>query len=81
MVIDAAKGTVMQRSETGSLLQVIPDGKRAWVSNVLVPASMSGPNAKPRSGGVVLLDLASFTTKPIPQIPDANGIAVTPITR
>jgi len=46
---------------------------------VFVPASMLAPSAKPRSGGVVLLDLTTFTTNLISQIPDANGIGVTPI--
>jgi len=72
-------GTAVHRIETGSPLQVIPDEKRAWVSNVLVPPSMLAPNAEPRSGGIVLLDLTTFTTTPVPQVPDANGIAVTPV--
>jgi DNA-binding beta-propeller fold protein YncE len=79
LAIDAATGTVVHRIDTGSPLQVVPDGKRAWVSNVLVPPGMLGPNAKPRNGGVVLLDLATFTTSPVSQTEDANGIGVTQI--
>jgi DNA-binding beta-propeller fold protein YncE len=79
LVIDATTGAVKHRIETGSPLQVIPDGKRVWVSNVLVPASMLGIDEKPRSGGVVLLDLITFTVNPIVQIPDANGIAVSSV--
>jgi hypothetical protein len=40
---------------------------------------MLGPNKKPRPGGVVILDLATFETSPIPETPDVNGIAVTPV--
>ena len=50
-----------------------PDGKHAWVSNVLVPAGLFGPDTKAREGGVVLLDLTTFTTTPISGIPDTNG--------
>jgi DNA-binding beta-propeller fold protein YncE len=79
LVIDAATGAVEHRIETGSPLQVIPDGNRVWVSNVLVPASMLGIDEKPRSGGVALLDLITFTLNPIFEIPDANGIAVSSV--
>jgi DNA-binding beta-propeller fold protein YncE len=78
LVVDSVTGKVVHRVETGSPLKVIPDGKRAWVSNVFVPPAMLQPGAQARNGGVVLLDLATFTTTPIPQLPDANGIAVTP---
>lgn len=79
LVVDAPTGTVAHRVETGSPLQVIPDVTRAWVSNVLVPPSMLAPHGEPRNGGVVVLDLTTFTAAPISQIPDANGIAVTPV--
>jgi hypothetical protein len=46
-------------------------------ADVLVPANMLEPNATARNGGVVALDLTTFTTNPISQIPDANRIAVT----
>jgi DNA-binding beta-propeller fold protein YncE len=77
LVIDAATGMVLHRIRTGSPLQVIPDGNRAWISNVLVPPAMLEPNAEPRNGGVVLLDLTTFSMTRIPDIPDSNGIAVT----
>ncbi|MDQ1471508.1 MAG: hypothetical protein QOJ99_2988 [Bryobacterales bacterium] len=80
LVIDAFTGAVAHRIETGSplLLIVEPDGKQAWVSNVKVPAGMFGSATKPRNGGVVRLDLASFSADPIPTIRDANGLAITP---
>lgn len=76
LVIDAKTGVVAHRVRTGSPLQVIPDGKRAWISNVLVPPELLEPGAQPRTGGIVLLDLRNFRTELIPDIPDANGIAV-----
>jgi DNA-binding beta-propeller fold protein YncE len=76
LAIDAKTGAVEHRIETSSPLQVIPDRERVWASNILVPASMLGIDEKPRSGGVVLLDLITLTLNPIFQIPDANGIAV-----
>jgi len=76
LVVDAATGAVAHRIQTGSPLQVIIDGTLAWVSNVLVPPELLPPNAEPRTGGVVILELDTFRTVPIPDIPDANGIAV-----
>lgn len=77
--LEAATGTVVHSIETGSPLQVVPDGNRAWVSNVQVPPSMSPRNAQPRLGGIVLLDLTTFTTTAVAQVPDASGIAVTSV--
>jgi DNA-binding beta-propeller fold protein YncE len=79
LVINASSGAVAYRIETGSPLMVAldPDGKHAWISDVLVPAGLFGPDTKAREGGVVLLDLTTFTTTPIFGIPDANGLAIT----
>ncbi|WP_213803591.1 hypothetical protein [Granulicella sp. dw_53] len=77
LMVNAITGAVEHRIETGSPLQIIPDGRRAWVSNVRVPASMLKPNAKPANGGVVLIDLNTFSMMPIGEIPDNHGIAVT----
>ena len=77
-------GSVMAalaKFERDLLRKQIPSGvaaARVRRVDVLVPANMLGANATPRNGGVVLLDLTTFTTKAIPQIADANGIAVTP---
>ncbi len=79
LVVDASTGVVAHRIETGSplILGFDPDGKHAWISNVLVPAGLFGPDTKAREGGVVLLDLTTFTTTPVPGIPDTNGLAIT----
>jgi hypothetical protein len=79
LVIDATTGRVAHRVETGSPLQVVLDGRHAWVSNVLVPPELLEPHAAPRLGGVVLLDLTTFRTVAIPDLIDANGIAVSPV--
>ena len=78
LILDASTGAVARRIETGSpLLTVIgPRRTEAWVSNVLVPAGMFGPATKPRDGGVAHLDLNTFEVTPIPNLPDANGIAI-----
>ena len=79
LVVNASTGAVAHRIETGSPLMVAldPDEKHAWISNVLVPAGLFGPDTKARAGGVVLLDLTTFTTTAVSGIPDTNGIAVT----
>ena len=79
LAIDAMTGEVAHRVETGSPLQVIPDGRRAWVSNVLVPPELLEPNAEQRLGGVMLLDLTTFSAVAIPDLIDANGIGASPV--
>jgi hypothetical protein len=44
-----------------------------------VPSELLEPNAAPRLGGVVLLDLTTFRTVAIPDMIDANGIGVSPV--
>ena len=80
LAIDVSTGAVAHRIETGSplMLALDPDSKHAWISNVHVPAGLFGPETRGRDGGVVLLDLTTFTTTAIPGIPDANGLAVGP---
>lgn len=77
LVVDAATGAVAHRIETGSplLFALAGGGKLAWVSNVLVPAGVFGPEVKPRDGGVVQLDLTTFRATDVRGIPDANGLA------
>jgi DNA-binding beta-propeller fold protein YncE len=79
LVIDATTGSVAHRVETGSPLQVVPDGRHAWVSNVLVPPELLEPHAAPRFGGVLLLDLTTFRTVAMPGITDANGLGVSSV--
>jgi DNA-binding beta-propeller fold protein YncE len=84
LAIDAQAGNanstaaVTHRIETGSPLMLAfdPDGKHVWISNVRVPAGLFGPETKARDGGVVLLDLTTFTTTAVPGILDTNGLAV-----
>lgn len=79
LAIDASTGAVAHRIETGSPLMIALDSdrKHAWISNVRVPAGLAGTDTKGRDGGVVLLDLTTFATTPIPEIPDTNGLAIT----
>lgn len=79
LVIDVTTGRIAHRVETGSPLQVVPDGRCAWVSNVLVPPELLEPGAAPRLGGVVRLDLKTFKTVAIPDMIDANGIGVSQV--
>jgi len=78
LVIDAVSGAVIRRISTGSplLSAISPDSKQAWISNVLVPAGMFGDSAAQRDGGIDLLDLTTFQVNRIPDVPDANGLAV-----
>jgi DNA-binding beta-propeller fold protein YncE len=80
LVIDASTGAVSHRIETGSPLLIAfeADGKHAWISNVHIPAGLFGPSTQLREGGLVRLDLTTFTTTDgVAGIPDTNGIAVT----
>ncbi len=79
LVIDAVSGEVAHRVRTGSPLMVAlaNDGTRAWVSNVLVPAGLFGPEVPSADGGVVVLDLKTFRTERVFGLPDANGLALT----
>jgi DNA-binding beta-propeller fold protein YncE len=81
LVIDVSTGSVAHRIETGSplLLALASDGKRAWVSNVLVPAQMFGPGTTLREGGITEIDLTTFKTYVVPAIRDTNGLAISPV--
>jgi DNA-binding beta-propeller fold protein YncE len=78
LVIDAQTGELQKRIATGSPLQVVFDGKNAWVSNVKVPVSMLPAGASERRGDLVRLDLSSYRFRSIEDTEDANGIAVLP---
>jgi DNA-binding beta-propeller fold protein YncE len=77
LIIDASSGAVHQRVRTGSPLvaNVDPDGRRIWVSNVRVPAGLSG--AQPRAGGLTIIDLKTFRADQIQKVTDTNGLAIT----
>ncbi len=81
LVIDADTGKVLQRIPSGSPLSVTiqPDRESAWVSNVKLPPQMQKPGSQPLPGGVSALDLATFRATPLPDVIDANGLAVSPI--
>ena len=78
LVLDADSGAVAHRIATGSPLLAVmgPGGRHAWVSNVLVPAGMFGPQTRGEVGGVDRLDLETLRTTRIPGTPDANGLGV-----
>jgi hypothetical protein len=77
LVLDAKTGEVRQRVATGSPLQIVFDGKYAWISNVKVPASMLPSGTSERPGGLVRMDLSTFEFKVFDDTEDANGIAIT----
>jgi DNA-binding beta-propeller fold protein YncE len=79
LVIDASTGAVAHRIQTGSPLQVIEDGNRLWISNVLVPPAMLPKGAAPRRGGIVALDRTTWSTTPLSGIEDTNGLAVSKV--
>jgi DNA-binding beta-propeller fold protein YncE len=81
LVIDAITGKVLQRVPAGSPLSVTlqPDHNTTWISNVHVPQQMQKPGSQPLPGGVSALDLATLRTTPLPDVTDANGLAVSPI--
>jgi DNA-binding beta-propeller fold protein YncE len=81
LVIDAVTGKVLQRVPSGSPLSITiqSDRESAWVSNVKVPPQMQKPGSQPLPGGVSALDLATFRTTSLPDVIDANGLAVSPI--
>jgi DNA-binding beta-propeller fold protein YncE len=76
LAIDASTGAVAHRIQTGSPLQVVEDGNRLWISNVLVPSAMLPTGAAPRRGGIVALDRTTWSTTSLPGIEDTNGLAV-----
>jgi DNA-binding beta-propeller fold protein YncE len=78
LAIDVTSGVVIHRMPTGSplLLALDPGRGDAWISNVLVPGGMFGAESPQREGGVVALNLTTFQTRLLPDIPDANGLAI-----
>ena len=60
-------------------LQVVEDGNRLWISNVLVPSAMLPTGAAPRRGGIVALDRTTWSTTSLPGIEDTNGLAVSKV--
>jgi DNA-binding beta-propeller fold protein YncE len=79
LVIDAVKGTVAHRVQTGSPLLAVQDGNSLWVSNVLVPPAMLPKDAAKRMGGIVVVNLTTFEPTPIPGLEDTNGIALSSV--
>ena len=83
LVLNANSGEVLRKISTGSpLLSVFSaDGHTAWISNVLVPSTMLPAGSEARPGGVVALNLDTFAVSPVPDLVDANGLAISPIAR
>jgi DNA-binding beta-propeller fold protein YncE len=79
LAMDASTGAVAHRIQTGSPLQVVEDENRLWVSNVLVPPAMLPMGADPRRGGIVAVDLTTWSTTSLPGIEDTNGLAVSKV--
>jgi hypothetical protein len=58
------------------MLSLLPSGKQALVSNVLIPDGLLGPGTPSRAGGLTLVDLESYQTTPITGTTDTNGLAL-----
>jgi DNA-binding beta-propeller fold protein YncE len=83
LVLDAGTGAVIRKVSTGSPLLAVfsADGHTAWISNVLVPKTMLPAGSEARPGGVVELNLDTFAVSPVPDLVDANGLAISPAAR